>query len=139
MSIEKYRKMLKRAKEHPEYWTRKSALEFAYSLQRLLDEDGLKRKDLAEGAGVAPPSVSTALSGDANLTIKTMNKLAAVVDAAVHIYVERRGIDGQWVRASDPPESAAAVRALTQRPTLTEPATGSAETATPKPVVLSRG
>jgi transcriptional regulator with XRE-family HTH domain len=97
MSIEKYRKLLREVEEDPEYWVRLSAFEFVHGLQRLLDEERMTRAKLAKRAGVKPSVVSRALRGDANLTLRMMNKLASVVDAAVRIHVERRAINGVWV------------------------------------------
>ncbi|MFF7726140.1 helix-turn-helix domain-containing protein [Streptomyces sp. NPDC008001] len=48
------------------------------SLAGLLAERGMSRKDLAESMGVSPGRVSQILSGDENLT---MRSLAAVADA----------------------------------------------------------
>ncbi|MET9417262.1 helix-turn-helix transcriptional regulator [Streptomyces klenkii] len=48
------------------------------SLAGLLAERGMTRKDLAESMGVSPGRVSQILSGDENLT---MRSLAAVADA----------------------------------------------------------
>ncbi len=48
------------------------------SLAGLLAERGMTRKDLADSMGVSPGRVSQILSGDENLT---MRSLAAVADA----------------------------------------------------------
>ncbi len=42
-------------------------------------------------------TLSRALSGNQNLTIDTMDRLAAALDAAVHIHVEKREVRGGWV------------------------------------------
>ena len=55
------------------------------------------RTELANRAKMKLPTVSRALNGKHNLTLATMKKMAAALDAVVHVYVERRDVRGAWV------------------------------------------
>lgn len=119
-----YGQMFEEWEADPEYWLRLSALEFVESLQLILDSNKIKRKELARRAGVAEPVVSKALRGDANLKLKTMNKLAAAVGAVVHIHVERREVDGSWEPFEEPPR---ALDGLRRSSGATEPSESASE------------
>ena len=71
-------------------------------------EAGMKtRTDLANAAHKDLSTVSRALNGKQNVTLRTMNELAKALDAVVHIHVERRAVRGGWVpldRIRDPDE-----------------------------------
>ncbi|QLE72958.1 helix-turn-helix transcriptional regulator [Streptomyces rectiverticillatus] len=74
------------------------------SLAGLLAERGMTRKDLADSMGVSPGRVSQILSGDENLT---MRSLAAVADA-LDVKMEISFSDSPAVERQEP----AAARAL---------------------------
>ncbi|WP_234384841.1 helix-turn-helix domain-containing protein [Streptomyces sp. MMG1121] len=55
------------------------------SLAGLLAGLGKSRSDLAKAMGVSPGRVSQIMSGDANLTVRTLAALAEALDADVQI------------------------------------------------------
>ena len=55
------------------------------SLAGLLAGQGMTRSDLANAMGVSPGRVSQIMSGDANLTVRTLAAVAEALDADVHI------------------------------------------------------
>ncbi len=55
------------------------------SLAGLLAERGMTRKDLADRMGVSPGRVSQILSGDENLTLRSLAAVAESLDARVEI------------------------------------------------------
>ncbi len=55
------------------------------SLAGLLAERGMTRKDLADCLGVSPGRVSQILSGDENLTLRSLAAVAESLDARVEI------------------------------------------------------
>ncbi|MET8679047.1 helix-turn-helix transcriptional regulator [Streptomyces sp. NPDC004647] len=57
----------------------------ATSLAGLLAERGISRSDLAKQMGVSPGRVSQILSGDANLTMRSLASAAAALGASVEI------------------------------------------------------
>ncbi|MBD0743162.1 helix-turn-helix transcriptional regulator [Streptomyces sp. CBMA152] len=62
-----------------------AARQVAASLAGLLEERGLTRSQLAARMGVSPGRVSQILSGDANLTIRSLAMAAAALDAGVEV------------------------------------------------------
>lgn len=61
----------------------KVALDFQLSILEQIREDGLTQKDLAERMGITPPTLSTMLRKGANLTIKTMCRIAYGLGCAI--------------------------------------------------------
>ncbi|MFJ3649275.1 helix-turn-helix domain-containing protein [Streptomyces murinus] len=61
------------------------------SLAGLLAGLGKSRADLAKAMGVSPGRVSQIMSGDANLTVRTLASLAEALDADVEIRFSPRG------------------------------------------------
>ena len=98
---EKYRKLLQEIEADSDYGMILSKLQFLEGLERLMEKDEVNRTKLAERAGIRPPTVTKALRRDKNISIRMMNKLAAVLGARIHIHVERREVVGEWIPASD--------------------------------------
>ncbi|EST18854.1 helix-turn-helix domain-containing protein [Streptomyces roseochromogenus] len=61
------------------------------SLAGLLAGQGKTRSDLAAAMGVSPGRVSQIMSGDANLTVRTLAAVAEALDADVQITFCTRG------------------------------------------------
>ena len=61
------------------------ARQAATSLAGLLAESGVSRSDLAKTMGVSPGRVSQILSGDANLTVRSLAAAADALGARVEI------------------------------------------------------
>lgn len=90
--------LLRSAEQSPSYWMQVALLEFFQSLDAMrAGKSGLSRKELAERVGVSQPTLSRWLSGNENLTVSTMCRLAAAMDAAVHIHVADKNDRGRWL------------------------------------------
>jgi transcriptional regulator with XRE-family HTH domain len=97
-----YREFLDQLRSEPGYWKHFTILQFTTAMARLMKKHPrVSGKKLAQLLGVSPPTVSKALSGGENLTVETMTKLAAALNAAVHIHVAPKGVAVQWVEASE--------------------------------------
>lgn len=75
-------------------------LSFAVSQQiyGMLNRRGVSQKRLAELIGCSEAAVSKHLSGDANLTLKTIAKMLAALSAEMKIAVVDAGAEGFWLR-----------------------------------------
>lgn len=75
-------------------------LSFAVSQQiyGMLKRRGVSQKRLAELIGCSEPAVSKHLSGDTNLTLKTIAKMLAALSAEMKIAVVDAGAEGFWHR-----------------------------------------
>lgn len=91
----RFAKLLKRAKQSPQYWVSKITLDFANTLAAMLKAKGMSKKALAERIGASPAYVTKVLRGDANYTVETMVKLAMAVDARVEVRLLPRE-SGAW-------------------------------------------
>ncbi|MCF8450205.1 MAG: helix-turn-helix domain-containing protein [Taibaiella sp.] len=60
-----------------------NALEIAHQISVLMERKGLLQKDLANLLGKSEAEISRMLSGTHNLTIKSISKIEAVLDAKV--------------------------------------------------------
>ncbi|WP_051927259.1 helix-turn-helix domain-containing protein [Streptomyces durhamensis] len=75
------------------------------SLAGLLTGLGKTRSDLAASMGVSPGRVSQIMSGDANLTVRTLAAVAEALDADVQITfrARARSADGDVCGSTDTP------------------------------------
>lgn len=71
-------------------------MEFAVALERIMDQQGVNRKELAERIGSSPAAITMALRGDANLTIDRMVKMVHALKAKMHINIARNDCKVAW-------------------------------------------
>jgi transcriptional regulator with XRE-family HTH domain len=96
-----FREFLDQLRSEPGYWKHFTILQFTAAMARLMKKPPrVSGKELAQLLGVAPSTVSKALSGGENLTIETMAKIAGALDAAVYIHVAKKGTAVHWVEDS---------------------------------------
>jgi transcriptional regulator with XRE-family HTH domain len=98
-SIEKYRERVRNVENTPEFLLEVVKLTFAEELSRLLEEQGVSRRQLAERLGTSRAYVTRILRTDYNLTAETMVKVALALDARVTLSLQSR--------RSDPPAAIA--------------------------------
>ena len=83
----------------PELAVEHAKLDFALALERVMVQKGVNRAGLSRRIGTSPAAVSVALRGDANLTIDRMVRLAAAIDATVHIHVASQAANVHWMES----------------------------------------
>jgi transcriptional regulator with XRE-family HTH domain len=89
--------LLRATEQSPSYWMQVALLEFLQSLDAMRESrGGLSRKELADLVGVSPATLSRWLSGNENITVSTMCRLATALGAAVHIHVADNKEKGRW-------------------------------------------
>jgi transcriptional regulator with XRE-family HTH domain len=89
-SIEKYRERVRSVENTPEFLLEVVKLTFAEELSRLLEEQGVSRRQLAERLGTSRAYVTRILRTDYNLTAETMVKVALALDARVTLTLQSR-------------------------------------------------
>ncbi|WP_215647418.1 helix-turn-helix domain-containing protein [Desulfovibrio desulfuricans] len=74
-------------------------LSFAVSQQiyAMLNRRGLSQKNLSEMLKCSEAAISKNLSGDANLTLKTIAKMLTVLSAEMKIAIVDAGVEGFWL------------------------------------------
>jgi transcriptional regulator with XRE-family HTH domain len=103
-------------------WPSLPLLEFTVGLASLMKARGnLSQADLARKLNVRPPYISSVLSGNENLTVESMSRIAAALGGEIHIAVTEKGEEVRWERdvlsefERAPDLSLARVGAATQR------------------------
>ena len=71
---------LERAKQQAAYWEEDLRLAIADRVVRELEEQKISRSELARRMGVSAPYITKMLGGHANLTLKSLAKMAFVLD-----------------------------------------------------------
>jgi ribosome-binding protein aMBF1 (putative translation factor) len=89
-SLEKYRERVRSVENTPEFLLEVVKLTFAEELSRLLEEQGVSRRQLAERLGTSRAYVTRILRTDYNLTAETMVKVALALDARVTLRLQSR-------------------------------------------------
>lgn len=102
MSRKSFAALFERARRHPEFHHEKIALRFLGRVERLMEEKGISRAELARRMGTSAPYVTKVFAGDANFTLETMTRIAAALDAEVHVHVAPRSSDMRWVEVARP-------------------------------------
>lgn len=80
----------------PEYAAQQAKLDFAVALERRMQHLGVHRAELARRLGTSAAAVTTALRGDANLTLERMARMAHALEATVHVHVAPRSSGVKW-------------------------------------------
>jgi plasmid maintenance system antidote protein VapI len=86
-------------RESPELAVEHAKLDFALALERVMVQQGANRAALSRRMGTSAAAVSVALRGDANLTIDRMVRMAAALDASVHIHVAPQAANVHWMES----------------------------------------
>lgn len=93
--IKKFAQQLLHARQTPEYWTELAKQEFAEGIRRVMGE--MQQNEFAEKlGGKSEVFVSRLLAGEYNFTLRKMNEIACLLDAAVHVYVAKKNVVLRW-------------------------------------------
>ena len=82
-----FSELLATAQQQNPYWESRLKHQFASSLLEALAEHGMSQKDYADRAGVSAGYVSRVLAGNENLSLRTLVKLARVLDLDLDLRV----------------------------------------------------
>lgn len=63
----------------------RAILRLTEEICRAMDEQGMTRAELARKAKIAPAHLTRVLSGEHNMTIETLGKIAAVLTGELHL------------------------------------------------------
>lgn len=71
------------------------------SIHIFMHENKINQKKLAEKLGMTEARISKMLSGDANLTLRTIAKVCVAINAQVHLTLSRKGDQCTWVKQNN--------------------------------------
>lgn len=77
--------IVQKARQHESYWVEAALYDFTETVCGLLEDSGMTRTELAQKLGVTSAYITKLLRGDANVTIKTMVRLARVFGRQLQI------------------------------------------------------
>lgn len=83
----KIKEFLENASKSESFWVNKAKIAFAVSLEQRRKQSGLTYKDVAEKLGTSSAYMTKVFSGEANMTIETMVRLARATGGQLHIEV----------------------------------------------------
>ena len=80
-------------------WPSLALLEFTIGLARMMKARAkpMNQAQLARAMSVSAPYISSVMSGNENLTIEQMSRLAAAVDCTIHIAVVKKDLRVRWI------------------------------------------
>lgn len=78
------------------YESAAAKIEFAVELQRIMDQCGITKRELATRLGKSPAYITKALSGDENLTIETMVRFCRAVGGHYSSHISHSGSKVRW-------------------------------------------
>ncbi len=80
-------------------WPSLALLEFTTGLARMMKARAkpMNQARLAKAMDVSAPYISSVMSGNENLTIEQMSRLAAAVDCTIHIAVVEKDLRVRWI------------------------------------------
>ena len=87
MHRENYRKLIEETEASPDYWIEVTTGDFTDEIVRVMQERNLSRADLARALNTSPAYVTKILRGNANLTLRSMAKLALALGMKVRLHL----------------------------------------------------
>lgn len=78
------------AKQRVSYWIIAAKSDFATTIWREMQRQGIGKKQLAEKMGVSPSMMTRIMKGDHNVTIETMAKAAFALDMQLDIQLKSK-------------------------------------------------
>ena len=83
-----YEQALLERQSTPEFQTERLLLEIGEELVSHLESQGMTQAELARRLNVSPPFVSRLLSGNPNLTLKTLGRIAHALGVRVSVFLD---------------------------------------------------
>jgi len=89
-SDRRYRELTDRLEKNPEYWVESMRLDFVEAVERMMEERGVSRAELARRLDSSPAYVKQMLKALFNPTLLTLAKVALALDARVEFKLAPR-------------------------------------------------
>jgi transcriptional regulator with XRE-family HTH domain len=93
----KFKGFFERAKEKLDFWYEGATLEFTEDIVLQMEKNKINKSLLAEKLKVKPAYITKLLSGHNNYTLKTMVKVAFVLDCELRTHLQPKNVQGQWI------------------------------------------
>ena len=83
--MKNFAQVVEKARKHDEYWLAGVMIEFTEMVCKFMEEQKMTRTDLAKKLDVSSAYITKLLRGNANVTLKTMVRLAKVFNKEIKI------------------------------------------------------
>ena len=97
--IKKYKDFFKDLENDPEYLAECAIVEFTEELAKRMDELGLTRAELARRLDTTPAYITKILRGNANFTLKSMVRIASVLESEFKSQMQPKSVPSQGRRS----------------------------------------
>jgi len=97
MSAKTFKELFAEARKGNRFWVEGAILEFTADIERLMDQQGITKTELASRLGTSQAYVTKALRGTANFTMETMVKLSRAVGGTLHVHVAHEKAKVHWL------------------------------------------
>jgi transcriptional regulator with XRE-family HTH domain len=81
----RYKELTDRLEKNPEHWVESMRIDFVEAVERMMEERGVSRADLARRLDSSPAYVTQMLKALFNPTLLTLAKVALALDARVEL------------------------------------------------------
>ena len=95
-----FRELFEKAKQNEDYWVEGAILGFTANVVRAMEECDISRTELASRLGATQGFVTKLLSGNANMTLRTMVRIARALDAELHVHVAPVDRKVRWIEVA---------------------------------------
>lgn len=96
MNAKTFKELFAEARKGDRFWVEGAILEFTADIERLMDQQGITKTELAARLGTSQAYVTKVLRGTANFTMETMVKLSRAVGGTCHVHVAHEQAKVRW-------------------------------------------
>lgn len=90
-----YQELTERLEKDPKYWVESIRFDFVEEVERMMEERGVTRAELARRLDASPAYVTQFFRALFNPTLLTLAKIALALDARVSLHVHPREVEAQ--------------------------------------------
>lgn len=101
MNAKTVKELFAEARKGDRFWVEGAILEFTADIERLMDQQGITKTELANRLGTSPAYVTKVLRGTANFTMETMVKLSRATGGTLHVHVAHQQAKVHWLDKFD--------------------------------------
>lgn len=101
MSAKTFKELFAEARKGDRFWVDGAILEFTADIERMMEQQGITKTELADRLGTSQAYVTKVLRGTANFTMETMVKLSRAVGGTLHVHVAHQQAKVRWLDKHD--------------------------------------
>jgi transcriptional regulator with XRE-family HTH domain len=95
-----YQDLTERLEKDPNYWVESMRFDFVEEIERMMEEQGVTRAELARRLDASPAYVTQLLRAMFNPTLLTLARVADALGARVSLHLHAKDTDVEWSEVS---------------------------------------